>query len=271
MSCVVGLVTTAGVWMGADSIAVEDCAAPPYVVRREPKVFAVGSLLFGCVDSIRATQLVRYALRVPRRPAAQDPHEYLVTALVPALRACLKEGGQAEVRDNREFGSSFLVGCAGRLFTIEDDFHVGETLVPYAAIGAGGYAATAALHALLSPLAAPLAADRLTEVVPVPVPLPRTLVAGAAGFGPETVLERGLAAAADGCAAVRGPFRVEFMPHLVAAVAEAPRAAVGTRVAGGKGGTARTGGKAEAPTKVAGGRGSRARVAGAPATRAARR
>ncbi|HZF68868.1 MAG TPA: hypothetical protein VEZ47_12575 [Gemmatirosa sp.] len=216
MSCVVGLVTTAGVAMGADSVAVEDCEAPPYVIRRDPKVFRVGQLLFGCVDSIRATQLVRYTLRVPRRPAAQDPHEYLVTALVPALRTCLKEGGQAEIRDNREFGSSFLVACAGRLFTIEDDFHVGETVVPYAAIGAGAHAATAALHALLSPTAAPLAADRLAEVEPIPVPVPRTLVAGAAGFTPETIIERALAAAVDGCASVRGPFRLDMVPHLSA-------------------------------------------------------
>lgn len=226
MSCVVGLVTTAGVWMGADSIAVEESETPGYVIRRDPKVFAVGSLLFGCVNSIRATQLVRYGLRVPKRPAAQDPHEYLVTALVPALRTCLKDGGVAEIRDNREIGSSFLVACGGRLFAIEDDFHVGEAVVPWAAIGAGGHAATAALHALLSPLQAPLLADRLDEPTALPVPLPRTLVAGAAGMGPEAVLERALAAAVDGCASVRGPFRLAMLPTLVASGRPNGRAAV---------------------------------------------
>ncbi len=44
-------------------------------------------------------------------------------------------------------GGIFIVGLEGRIFTVDEDFHVGENIVNYMAEGSGGTIALGALHA----------------------------------------------------------------------------------------------------------------------------
>jgi hypothetical protein len=64
-----------------------------------------------------------------------------------AARTCFREGGFARKKDEQEEGGHFLVGVRGRLFEIESDYQVGESLDGYAAIGSGDDVALGALFA----------------------------------------------------------------------------------------------------------------------------
>ena len=62
---------------------------------------------------------------------------YMATDFIEAIRGTLKTGGYTVVKDNQESGGTFLVGHAGRIFRIEDDFQVGEARIGFDAVGCG--------------------------------------------------------------------------------------------------------------------------------------
>jgi hypothetical protein len=80
-------------------------------------------------------------------PDGSDLDRFMATTSVDAVRACLKAGGWAKKDNDREEGGTFLVGVAGRLFTIEDDYQVGASADGYAAVGCGSEIALGALFA----------------------------------------------------------------------------------------------------------------------------
>jgi ATP-dependent protease HslVU (ClpYQ) peptidase subunit len=145
MTCVVGLVDRGKVWIGADSASVAQwvstCSAS------HSKVFQQGALLFGIAGSPRIAQLLRYRFVCPARAGA-DPLEYLATEFVDGFRQCLREHGALEVSDGEErFAGVILIGCGGRLFTLDADFQVGEFGESHHALGAGGEVALGVMFA----------------------------------------------------------------------------------------------------------------------------
>ena len=134
MTCIAGLIDKGKVYMGADSAGVANLSLH---VRADEKVFVKDDFIMGFTTSFRMGQLLRYKLQVSPRPRGQDVFEYMVTSFIEAVRKCLKEGGFAEKKDEKEKAGTFLVGYRGRLFTVDSDYQVGENLLPYAATGCG--------------------------------------------------------------------------------------------------------------------------------------
>lgn len=135
MTCVAALIHDNTIYMGADSAGVSDF---DLVVRADQKVFLNDEFLIGFTSSFRMGQLLRYALKPPKfRPEEKDLYEYMVTDFVDAVRDCLKKGGYAQNDNGEEVGGCFLVGVRGRLFQIDSDYQVGESIQPYAAVGCG--------------------------------------------------------------------------------------------------------------------------------------
>jgi ATP-dependent protease HslVU (ClpYQ) peptidase subunit len=121
--------------------------------------------------------VIRYRFDPPP-PNGTDLHRYMATTFVDALRDVVKSHGVAVVENNAEISpAEMLVGVRGRLFTIDDDLHVGESTHGFAAAGCGRDVALGALHAL-----------------------------GRKG-SPRTRLTAALHAAEAFCAGVRAPFR----------------------------------------------------------------
>ena len=145
MTCIVGLVENGTVYLGGDSAGVN--GSLHLTVRADPKVFRNGPCLIGYTSSFRMGQLLRYKLEPPLCAPATDPLEYLATSFVDAVRGTLKAGGMASKENDVEQGGAFLVGYRGRLFTIHEDYQVGESTVPYAAVGCGAPYALGALFA----------------------------------------------------------------------------------------------------------------------------
>jgi ATP-dependent protease HslVU (ClpYQ) peptidase subunit len=142
VTAIVALVRDGAVHIGGDSAASDGYSLS---VRADSKVFTNGPFVFGFTGSFRMGQLIRYTLRPPQPGIGL--HEFMCTTFIDALRDCLKRGGYAAKEDEQESGGTFLVGVNSRLFVVEDDYQVGETVDGYAAVGSGAELALGALYA----------------------------------------------------------------------------------------------------------------------------
>lgn len=177
MTCIVALTHDGQVWMGADSAGVDGLAL---TVRRDPKIYKVGEFLFGFTSSFRMGQLLGYKFVPPQHHKELGVERYMATVFVDALRETLKMGGFARANSGEEQGGRFLVGYRGRVFRIDYDYQVGQSLEPFDAVGCGADLALGALHATRG-----------------------------RGMHPEARLNAALEAAEAFSAGVRRPFRVE--------------------------------------------------------------
>lgn len=141
MTCIVGLEHDGLVTIGGDAAAVEDSRLTRYV---EPKVFFVGDYLIGYCDSFRMGQLLQYRLKPPRQ-TVDDDMSHMCTVFIDAVRKCFHQGGFSKSDNNEESGGVFLVGYRGQLFCIDEDYHVGRSMLGYEAIGCGDHLALGSL------------------------------------------------------------------------------------------------------------------------------
>jgi hypothetical protein len=141
LTCIVGLVDKASgkVFIGGDSAGSNNWQL---TIRKEAKVFRNGDFLIGATSSFRMIQLLQYAFKPPvyEKPLENNDDYlscYMATSFIDAVRECFKNGGFAKKEAEQESGGTFLVGFQGKLFCIQDDYHVGEALCGYNAIGDG--------------------------------------------------------------------------------------------------------------------------------------
>jgi ATP-dependent protease HslVU (ClpYQ) peptidase subunit len=191
MTCIVGVVDDLGVVVGADSIAVSNWTM---TIRADPKVFRLGEFLIGFCGSYRIGQAIRYGFKPPKSRRGTDPHEYMATAFIDSLRERFRDAGCMGKENHRDDGGTILVGFRGRLFRIDADFQVGESLCGHAAIGMGEEIALGALWAV------------------------RTLQPN---IGTELLVELALRAAEKNNAGVREPFHILHLPNKGAGRGEA--------------------------------------------------
>jgi hypothetical protein len=142
VTCIAGVVDGNRVVMGADSAGVGGWNLS---LRADEKVFVKDKVIVGFTSSFRMGQLLRYTFQVPSHIENMDPFEYMVTSFVEGLRTCLRNGGFAQKANERETGGTFLVGYRGRLFSIQDDYQVEETICGYNACGSGEQIAVGSL------------------------------------------------------------------------------------------------------------------------------
>lgn len=147
MTCVVGVVHQRQVWIGAEA---QTTASNGHAMSlADPKVFALEGFLFGCAGGPRVGQLIQHALALPARHPRQSVSAYMATDFIDALRGTLTRGGAIESENGTdELDATMLVGHAGRLFAVWQDFQVEEVTERFNAVGSGAPYAMGALHAL---------------------------------------------------------------------------------------------------------------------------
>ena len=150
MTCIVGLVEEGNVYIGADSLA--SSAASKVLVRnakivnlKRPDTGYPSDLIIGYTSSWRMGQLLG-KLKLPKYTKG-DAFDWLSGPFVDAVRKQLKEGGWAKIENGHESGGEFLVAYDGRLFKVQSDFSVLETLQGFDACGSGEDWALGSLHA----------------------------------------------------------------------------------------------------------------------------
>ena len=145
MTCIVGIVDkkNKNVVLGGDSAG---SAGSYLTIRKDSKVFKTGDFIFGCTSSFRMIQLLRFSFKPPR-VYDKDIYEYMCTDFINEIRECFKNGGYLQkYSDGDDKGGTFLVGYKDRLFKIENDFQVGESLDGVDACGCGMDSALGVLH-----------------------------------------------------------------------------------------------------------------------------
>lgn len=157
MTCVVGLATPGGVYIGGDSAA--SCESD-LQVRKESKVFELGELLIGFSSSFRMGQLLRYSLKLPPKDN-KDDMRYLTKVMTSVRKLLLRENFGIMDSGEQELGGQLLIGYRNKLYVVDSDFHVGEPIDGYAAIGSGANVALGALFVAKKCLLGPVPAMNL--------------------------------------------------------------------------------------------------------------
>lgn len=134
MTCIVGIVDGKKVIIGADR---QGTGGYQKVNRIDKKVFKKGEFVIGFTTSYRMGQLIQYKFNPPSLTEKQDLMEYMVSDFVEGIRRTLKDGGFTKIDQNEEIGGTFLVGFRGRLFQVESDFQVGESIDKFDSVGCG--------------------------------------------------------------------------------------------------------------------------------------
>ena len=159
MTCIVGMLNPqdGNVMIGGDSAAVSGINIR---VEKQPKVFKNGEFIFGCTTSFRMIQLLKFQFQPPiiensvqgfatmAKQTPVDIYAYMCTKFVDELRNCFKAGGILDSKNGIENGGTFLVGYKDRLFRINSDFCVMETLDGFDSVGCGGQYALGAMKQL---------------------------------------------------------------------------------------------------------------------------
>ena len=96
-------------------------------------------------------QILQYSLTPPKYTPTKTNSgldKFMRTKFVDSVKAAFKDHGFGSIGGSDEdTGGIFIVGLEGRIFTIDEDFHVGENVVNYMAEGSGGQIALGALYA----------------------------------------------------------------------------------------------------------------------------
>ena len=152
MTCIVAISQNGIVYMGSDSAA-SDEKSGMILARKEPKVFKVGQFGIAFTDSFRMGQILQYNWTPPKYVPTKTNSgldKFMRTKFIDSIKSSFKDNGYGTFGTNADAdgdtGGVFLVGICGRLFTIDEDFHVGENLANYMAEGSGGSIALGSLH-----------------------------------------------------------------------------------------------------------------------------
>lgn len=147
MTCIAGLIHKGKVYIGGDSAGV---GGYDLMIRNDKKVFNNGDFIMGFTSSFRMGQLLQFKLQPPStydKDGKQiEAYKYMVTNFIDEVRRCLKDGGYAQKTNEEESGGTFLVGHKDRLFTIESDYQVGESIDGIMAVGCADTIALGSLY-----------------------------------------------------------------------------------------------------------------------------
>lgn len=176
MTLILGLEHRGRVHMLGDRISIdsEDGAR----IVRDPKIFTSGEWVFGVAGSWHVAGLVRFRLQPPRMARTASPLE-AGFELENHIRRVLTAEGYTPRTDTEDTSWELLAGWRGTLFTLDSAFSTTRPADGVEAVGASlGVAAARAALLAQKPFRS----------------------------APELVMRRAAQIAADGCAAVRGPF-----------------------------------------------------------------
>jgi ATP-dependent protease HslVU (ClpYQ) peptidase subunit len=138
MTCIVGLVHNGVTYIGGDSLGSNGYSK---TVRLDKKIFKLkdtDNAILGYTSSFRMGQLLMYAKGlIDSRDEPNIDHEYLVTKFIPNVIGTFENGGYGRNNSGEKSGGEFLFGYKNKLYKIESDYQVAESIDKYDACGSG--------------------------------------------------------------------------------------------------------------------------------------
>lgn len=161
MTCIVGIKTEQGVWMGGDS-----AVSHQYELRHTavPKVFIKDNLLIGGAGQPRAFFHLQHQWTVPERFGELTLYGWLATTVANSIRALYEANGIKPSSGDWPNPLDTMIGCEGRLFYLDSQFGLHEHADDFEAMGAGSEYAIGALAALGDYMAPP---DRIKRALAI--------------------------------------------------------------------------------------------------------
>ncbi len=142
MTCVVALSYNDKVFMGGDSAAADEDTSL-VSSRKEPKVFIKSGYIMGYAGSFRFGKVLQHTFNPPKL-SDDNIDKFLNTTFVNALRECC-ELNKVDP-GSEEDSSEMLIGISGRVFEFCNDWHFGEDINNFNAIGSGTKFALGSLY-----------------------------------------------------------------------------------------------------------------------------
>jgi ATP-dependent protease HslVU (ClpYQ) peptidase subunit len=135
MTCIVGLETDDGVWLGAESAGT---GGNNITIRKDEKIFFNGQFLISGTSSFRMLQLLRYKLQPPIQSSGSDDLRFLCTDFIDSVKKCFSENGFGKMPDkDNNSGGTFLFAYNAKLYTVFEDFQISHSVQNFAACGCG--------------------------------------------------------------------------------------------------------------------------------------
>jgi ATP-dependent protease HslVU (ClpYQ) peptidase subunit len=156
MTCIVAVSDGEHVYMAGDSAAVDE-HNNFVTIRREPKVFSNGQFLLGFSGSFRFGRAMEYYWTPPDRDI-DDLNTYMNIRVTESIREMCDEY-RIDITSEGD-NSELLLGIDGHIFEMCNDWHIGENLHTYNAIGSGSDYALGSLWTTSGQVMSPF--DRLT-------------------------------------------------------------------------------------------------------------
>lgn len=138
MTCIVGLEHKGEVYIGGDSLGINSSTLEK-TVREDVKVFHNGPFIMGCTSSFRMIQLLQFKFKPPTHENGIDDMRFMVNNFIDAVKRCFSDGGYDK--------GIFLVGYKGKLYSVEEDFQIAKSSLPYESCGCGSRFAMGAMYA----------------------------------------------------------------------------------------------------------------------------
>lgn len=149
MTCIVGVSTEGGVYIGADSFASDSFTG--LRINYPKKVFQSGEFIIGVCGSIKLIQTLTHKLGVMPRFVDQEIYDYVYGNFYESLVTCLRQEKCLTELNGNEYlisGSEILVGIEDKLFIIQADLSMLEPSDNYACVGSGEYHSQAVMEVL---------------------------------------------------------------------------------------------------------------------------
>lgn len=139
MTTILGIQHRNGFTLAAD--AQTTSGDRPYIHPDLAKIVKVGPLWIAGAGNARVCDVVLNTWTPPQYTKTDTPYKYMVSKMIPSMRSAIEASGFV-AKEGDTF--QFLIGVAGTLFEIADDYTVLATSDKVYAIGSGGPYALAA-------------------------------------------------------------------------------------------------------------------------------
>lgn len=116
-------------------------------IRADRKVFRRDDFLFGFAGSFRMGQVLKYSFKIPQQSLPVTTDKYLHTSFIDGLRGAFISAGFTQSSLGQEFADGMILfGYRNKLYCVEPDFQIAESVDNFMSIGCGSQSALGSLY-----------------------------------------------------------------------------------------------------------------------------
>ena len=147
--CIAYKIKNKGIILVADTAGTDNC--DNQLTRVDPKLFSRDDFMFAVAGSFRLRDVLMYDFDIPKKSKNVSIDKYMRTKFINALRNTCIDKGLIKKNDDtneEELVGEFLVCYKDKIYKIESDLQVGESVDNFYIIGSGEQLAIGALAIL---------------------------------------------------------------------------------------------------------------------------